>query len=104
MSDYISLDLTTINSIIEVSEIDTNNKAGIFLNGGHKMKQCKYCKSEIDDKAVICPHCRRGQESIYLKVIAFIVIAVLIIGLVITFKNNEDEYNNIKGIGYFDNV
>lgn len=28
------------------------------------MKLCKYCRSEIDEKAKVCPHCQRKQKSL----------------------------------------
>ena len=29
-----------------------------------KTKLCKYCKSQIDKKASICPHCQKKQSGI----------------------------------------
>lgn len=33
------------------------------------MKKCKYCMSEIDDKAKICPHCGKRQKRSVIKTI-----------------------------------
>ncbi len=45
------------------------------------MKKCKYCQSEIDEKAKICPHCHKKQSHlvrwIVLGVIAVIIIAAI---------------------------
>jgi hypothetical protein len=42
------------------------------------MKKCKYCKSDIDSKAKVCPNCTRKQRG-SLGIIIFIVIIVIII-------------------------
>ena len=43
------------------------------------MKKCKYCQSEINDKATVCPNCRRdlrmGNNPLWLIPI-FIIIGV----------------------------
>lgn len=45
------------------------------------MKKCKYCQSEIDEKAKICPNCHKKQSHlarwIVLGVIAVIIIAAI---------------------------
>lgn len=44
------------------------------------MKKCKYCQTEIDNKAKVCPNCRKKQGMpTWLKfVIAFVIIMFLI--------------------------
>lgn len=44
------------------------------------MKKCKYCQSEIDQKAKICPYCRKKQS--HTNTILFIVISLIVIGVV----------------------
>lgn len=47
------------------------------------MKKCKYCMSEIDKKAKVCPNCHKSQSSKFLKVvILFVVIIIGIVGCV----------------------
>lgn len=43
------------------------------------MKKCKYCQSEIDEKAKICPKCGKKQSSI-VKWIVIVIVAVILIG------------------------
>ena len=33
----------------------------IKKKGEYFMKKCKYCQTEIDSKAKICPHCKKKQ-------------------------------------------
>jgi len=44
------------------------------------MKTCKYCQSEIDKKAKICPTCKKKQSHIgrWIGIVAFILIIVLL--------------------------
>ena len=63
------------------------------------MKKCKYCKSEIDDKAKICPNCRKSQENIIIKTlritggIFLIIIGLAVIaGLGNNTSNNQDKF------------
>lgn len=47
------------------------------------MKRCKYCQSEIDKKAKICPNCRKGQgipKWIIIAIIAVVIIVPIIVG------------------------
>lgn len=41
------------------------------------MKKCKYCQSDIDSKAKICPHCRKKQS--HTGIILFTIISIIII-------------------------
>lgn len=41
------------------------------------MNKCKYCQSEIDKKATVCPYCRRKQSNIGFTL--FIIISIVII-------------------------
>ena len=42
------------------------------------MKKCKYCKSEIDKKAKICPHCGKKQKNSTAMVLVAIVIIITV--------------------------
>ncbi len=46
------------------------------------MKKCKYCQSEIDDKAKICPNCNKKQGPKVLKWVILIIIIAIIGGAV----------------------
>lgn len=43
------------------------------------MKKCKYCQTEIDDKAKVCPNCRKkqGMPKWVIAIIVIIVIAIV---------------------------
>ncbi len=53
-------------------------------------KICKYCKSEIDPKAKVCPNCRRKQSGNG-KIIVGVIIALVIIGAAMGGKKDKDE-------------
>ena len=59
------------------------------------MKKCKYCQSEIDNKAKICPNCRKKQ-GLPKWVIFLIVIFVFIVVVSTTSgsKETKDNENN----------
>jgi len=47
------------------------------------MKKCKYCMSEIDKKAKVCPNCHKSQSNKLLKVLVlFVIVIVCIVGCV----------------------
>lgn len=60
-------------------------------------KICKYCRSEIDDKASVCPHCQRKQSGGAVKMIIAAIAAVIFlpafIGACSSFRRG---YNNAK--------
>ena len=46
------------------------------------MKKCRYCKSEIDSKAKICPQCGKSQKNPVAKALGVILgIIIIIAGL-----------------------
>ncbi len=45
------------------------------------MKKCKHCQSEIDDKAKICPNCKKKQGSIG-KTVLIIVGVIVALGII----------------------
>lgn len=56
------------------------------------MKQCKYCKSEIDNNAKICPHCRKKQKNGKGLLIGIIAV-ILFIAIGASLSNNESDDN-----------
>lgn len=56
------------------------------------MKKCKYCKTEIDEKAKICPNCKKKQKKIPTWLI--IVAAIVVIGIIATSGSDENTENN----------
>lgn len=63
------------------------------------MKKCKYCKSEIDKDAKICPYCRKNQP---IKapgcLIAFIIVFVFfgVLSIAINVDEDRKQYNTEK--------
>ena len=76
------------------------------------MKKCIHCQTEIDDKAKVCPQCRREQESSAVRIFFGVVIGLLILGIwgynYLTSGIDEDkcyitlsEFNRIEnGMSY----
>ena len=61
-------------------------------------KKCKYCKSEIDKKATVCPHCQKKQAvkgSGCLLTIGILFLGGLIIGALGGGNNDEDKKTDI---------
>lgn len=57
------------------------------------MKKCKYCKTEIDKKAKICPNCRKSQSS-FIKILGIALgLFIIIIGIA-ALSGGSDEDNN----------
>lgn len=76
-------------------------------------KQCKFCKTEIDKKASVCPNCKRAQSNSGCLVAFIIFFVVICVGIAIISststtssdtttpsKNSEfitlDEFNQIQ--------
>lgn len=57
------------------------------------MKKCKYCQSEIDKKAKICPNCKKKQKKlpVWLVILIVIIIFAMIGGTNSNSKNNENK-------------
>lgn len=58
------------------------------------MKKCKYCKSEIDSQAKICPNCRKNQKSSAGRIILGIIITFLGIGVLANISGNNENQDN----------
>lgn len=61
------------------------------------MKTCKYCKSEIDKKAKVCPVCRKKLTKKW-PIVVGILVALLIIGAIGGNKSSKDD-NADKEVG-----
>ena len=42
-------------------------------------KKCKYCQSEIDKKAKVCPHCQKKQSNTLGNIVAILVLVFIVI-------------------------
>ncbi len=65
------------------------------------MKKCKYCQSEIDEKAKICPHCRKKQRHtnwnfVGIAFIALVITAIATGGLKEAIKSDNNPKENGK--------
>lgn len=58
------------------------------------MKKCKYCQTEIDPKAKICPSCRKKQGLPKWLTIIFIIIGIIVIA---SITGGETEENAKEG-------
>ncbi len=58
------------------------------------MKQCRYCKIEIDDNDEICPNCNKKQQSSFLNILiaACVIIFLIILAALLT----RDDKNNVS--------
>lgn len=54
------------------------------------MKKCKYCKSEIDKKAKICPHCGKKQKGVG-AIFAIIIVVIVAVVLVAALGGEDGE-------------
>ncbi len=64
----------------------------------NKSKKCKYCKSEIDYRAVICPHCGRKQGNPKTKKAIITIVAILIVISAISRCVGSSESNNENAV------
>lgn len=82
------------------------------------MKKCRYCQTEIDKKAKICPQCHKSQSSpiaSVFRVFLGVIIALIGIGVFINAESNVeddedkcyislDEFNRIENGMSYDQV
>lgn len=59
------------------------------------MKKCKYCQTEIDKKAKICPNCKKKQTSIT-KWIAIIIILLAVVSCVANLADESKKEETRK--------
>lgn len=60
------------------------------------MKKCKYCQTEIDKKAKVCPNCRKKQPGIGKWVVLGIIAIFVIVAIAGQNKADEKEKNRKK--------
>lgn len=48
------------------------------------MKKCRYCKTEIDSKAKICPQCHKKQSN---PLVRYLGLAIIIVGIIAIFSS-----------------
>ena len=79
------------------------------------MKKCKYCQSEIDMRAKICPQCHKSQASPFLtalRIILGVFVAFIGIGFIVGNDKKDDdkcyitleEFNKIQNGMTYDQV
>ncbi len=54
-------------------------------------KKCKFCKSEIDSKATVCPICKRGQKKGHGCLITILIFAIVVLGGIFMAINLSDS-------------
>ena len=60
------------------------------------MKKCKHCQSEIDDKAKVCPNCRKKQTNPVIKAICIFFGIMLVFGGLATIFGGTDTETTVK--------
>ena len=58
------------------------------------MKKCKYCQTEIDAKAKICPNCKKKQGPNGCLIAVIVVIILAVIGVAIGGSSDDDTNTN----------
>lgn len=70
------------------------------------MKKCKYCQTEIDSKAKICPNCHKKQTHSLLRILIGIIL--IFVGIAIISGTKEDnfqkDYSQSEFVNYKDVV
>lgn len=59
------------------------------------MKKCKHCQSEIEDKAKVCPNCRKKQGMPTWLIVILVIFGIIIISSIIS--GDSDSSNNPTG-------
>lgn len=62
-------------------------------------KQCKFCKSDIDSQAKVCPVCKRAlkrRHGCLISILAFLVIVC--VGVAISMNLNSSIQQSISGV------
>ncbi len=55
------------------------------------MKKCKHCQSEIDDKAKICPKCRKKQGMPTWLIVILVIVGISILGSAFGGESSSEE-------------
>lgn len=59
-------------------------------------KKCKFCQSEIDKRAIICPICKKELNNVNSFVGVFIMVIIIIGFIMVVFRNSSND--NIDSI------
>ncbi len=60
------------------------------------MKKCKYCQTEIDSKAKICPNCKKKQGKPKWLIVLIVIIAIMIIASVAGGNEDNAKEGNVS--------
>lgn len=56
------------------------------------MKKCKYCQTEIDKKAKVCPQCHKDQTSPLTKALRIVLgVMIVFIGIGVILSSGDDS-------------
>ena len=62
-------------------------------------KQCKFCKSEIDIKATVCPVCKRGQKKGHGCLLTILIFIVIVGGgIAATINMGNSIQQSVSGV------
>ena len=60
-------------------------------------KKCKYCQTEIDKKAKVCPNCKKDQRGFFARhPIVTILLALFVIGIIASSGGSSNEKDSNK--------
>lgn len=59
-----------------------------------KTKKCKFCQTEIDAKATVCPNCKKEQKGKFPLWLVILIIVILICGASATGAGKGGSSNN----------
>jgi len=60
------------------------------------MKKCKYCQSEIDKKAKVCPNCKKKQGPHIIRWVILGIIAISIVACSLGGSNDEERQKDFN--------
>lgn len=58
------------------------------------MKKCKYCQSNIDTNAKICPNCKKKQGIPKWIIVILIIIGIAVVGSAMSGEDETNDNNN----------
>lgn len=64
------------------------------------MKKCKYCQTEIDANAKICPNCKKKQGKSKLLIAIIVVVVIAIIASVSGGNDSGNNDNKVEKFSY----
>ena len=61
----------------------------------HRVKQCKYCYSEINKKAQVCPYCRKRQPVGFFKSVGYVMVFIVVVVFLLpnALEKKQDNMN-----------